>query len=138
MILFVDTTQTPGAILALGTRQEISVSHAVKNFHTHRDVLLGAVDTFLKKHKASLHSLTGIIVVAGPGAFSAIRSGVILANTFGYALGIPVAGVIRTEDESTVALYAKGVEEMRKKKKFSPVMPAYGREPNISVAKPLL
>lgn len=46
----------------------------------------------LKKQKVNLSDLTGIEVNTGPGSFTGLRVGVAVANTLGWALGIPVNG----------------------------------------------
>lgn len=54
--------------------------------------LLPLIDKILKKHKVSLKDLTEIKVNTGPGSFTGLRVGVSVANTLGWALGIPVNG----------------------------------------------
>lgn len=87
---------------------------------------------------ASLRELEGIIVVKGPGSFSALRIGLTTANAMAYGLNIPVVGVKDGEFEKIVE------EGMRKLKRLGSraesgasrkgyVMPEYGREPNITL-----
>lgn len=55
-----------------------------------RGAALRALRSLLRSRGLSLRSCSAIRVVPGPGRFSSIRLGAILANTLGWALGIPV------------------------------------------------
>lgn len=78
----------------------------------------------------SLPSLKGIVVVSGPGPFSAVRSGVLVANLLARMYHIPLYGVS--------VHHARNLEELRSAflaKKIRPssyVAPVYDREPNIT------
>ena len=69
---------------------------------------LEAIDGFLRESGIVLGDLTEIEVKRGPGGFSSLREGVVVANTLNYCLGL------------------KKVSEMD--------MPEYGQEPNITVS----
>jgi len=58
-----------------------------------------------------------------------------LANTFGYLLGVPVLGLKREEFKDEKEFLEKGYEKMTKAKKGRIVLPAYGKEPNITKPK---
>jgi len=51
----------------------------------------------LKLADVKLESLTGLIVVRGPGSFNGIRAGVAVAKGLSFALSIPVVGVSTLE-----------------------------------------
>ena len=72
-----------------------------------------------------LKKLEAIYVVSGPGAFSALRIGVSTANALAWSLHIPVMELKVDQDISQVKI----------SKEFKPVIPKYGKEPNITKAK---
>lgn len=93
------------------------------------------IDTILKRNSTTPKDLNGIIVMTGPGSFAALRSGIVIANTMGQVLGIPVAGVSGEETYAAEELFAEGIKGIQTMKEFVPVMPAYGREANVSTPK---
>ncbi len=46
----------------------------------------------LSRSGAKLESATGFVADIGPGSFTGVRVGVVLAKTLGYRLSVPVAG----------------------------------------------
>ncbi|MEK7447683.1 MAG: tRNA (adenosine(37)-N6)-threonylcarbamoyltransferase complex dimerization subunit type 1 TsaB [Patescibacteria group bacterium] len=64
-----------------------------KTFYLKLDELLG-------RNKLKYNDLDSIIVVCGPGSFTGLRIGIVIVNTFSYALGIETAGVIQKEKTS--------------------------------------
>lgn len=98
--------------------------------------ILKYVYALLEKNNVLPKQLKGIVVLSGPGQFSFLRSGIIIANTFAWVLGIPVVSVYGDEFLSEQELIETGMRKLSKtKKKFVPVIPLYGREPNITKAK---
>lgn len=100
-----------------------------------KDKLLNSIDKILKKGRTKAKNLFGILVVSGPGAFTAVRQGVVLANTFGYLLGVPVLGLEKNEFNNEKEFLEKGYKKMMKAQKGKIVLPAYGKEPNITKPK---
>ncbi len=75
-----------------------------------------------------------IVVIRGPGPFTAIRAALVTANTLGWIWNIPVSGVVRHSQLTAKELAFPGP---RIGKKFGrPIRPWYGRGPNITIAKP--
>jgi|WetSurMetagenome_2_1015567.scaffolds.fasta_scaffold1048188_1 tRNA A37 threonylcarbamoyladenosine modification protein TsaB len=88
-------------------------------------------DAALPKLAKLLHGSKpqAIGVVVGPGAFSATRTGVALANALAYAWGIPLIPLDRTQFEELVTL-PHG--------RRTPAAVVYGALPNITKrSKPL-
>lgn len=54
------------------------------------ELLLPKINELLGLEEKKLHDLKGILVVTGPGPFSAVRVGVTAANALAYALEIPL------------------------------------------------
>lgn len=96
------------------------------------DNLLAMVDKILKKRKIFPESLRGIAVVSGPGSFTAVRQGVVAANTLGFLFGIPAVGVRLDEfgnDDELMTIISRKIAKARP---GDNVVPFYGREPNIT------
>ena len=95
--------------------------------------LLPLVQQALKDQRVSPNQIDHIVVAVGPGPFTAVRTGIIVANTLGWMLNIPVKGVVAPErwDQEDIAR----LSQAQTLKTFRPVRPAYGREPNITRSK---
>lgn len=98
------------------------------------DVLRG-IDELLKKFNVKPRDLKGICALSGPGQFSFLRTSVVTANTFGFALHIPVVGIESVGFATEKVFVEKGLKKLKLKKRFHPVVPVYGKEPNITVSK---
>ncbi|MEK7122609.1 MAG: hypothetical protein AAB855_02010 [Patescibacteria group bacterium] len=97
--------------------------------------ILAAIDALLCTFDSKPEDLAGVCVLSGPGQFSFLRTGIIVANTFGWALDIPVVGISGGTISSEKDFVIKGMKRLARKKRFVAVMPEYGKEPNITVAK---
>ena len=87
MRLYIDTSD----------RETITVGIGEKRFETNaRDgasqKLLVFIEEILTKEGQSMKDISEIEVNTGPGSFTGLRVGVSVANTIGWALGIPVNG----------------------------------------------
>ncbi len=128
-IVFINTATRENSYVTIVT-PSISRTQVI----TERNVLT-ALDILVKKVNVSLKHLDGIVVVQGPGQFSSIRTGIAVANTLGYALNIPVAGIALDNVLSQEEILARGIKKIMKVKNYRPVAPVYGAEPNITKAK---
>ncbi len=83
----------------------------------------------------NMKKIEGVAVVAGPGSFSAVRTGVIDANLISRLLHVPLVGLSVDEasdlDHVAQTLCATGYV-LR-----DYVAPVYDAEPNITVPKPV-
>lgn len=94
------------------------------------EMLMAMVDTLLRRKKIKQSALCRILVVRGPGPFTAVRTGLIVANTVGYLLNIAVAGVVTTKP-----LSVSRIRQLVRRLPAKPgiiVRPWYGRQPNIT------
>lgn len=100
------------------------------------ELTLKTIDKLLRKHKVNKRKMDEIIVVSGPGDFSAVRIGISIANALGYAWNIPVKGVELKKrykkEENKLKDVLKMSEKVRAEKTTKPV---YIAEPNITKAK---
>ncbi len=145
MILFINTSQTNLIQVKLIDAGQVIASQASHEQFKQSELLLNMVDKVVGKKK-----LTAVAVVSGPGAFSALRFGITTANTLAWSLKIPVVelnvnevvddkmliGFIQDKTKSFLSSGARRAEgEKLKAKKFIPVVPKYGSEPNITSVK---
>ncbi|HEU0050593.1 MAG TPA: hypothetical protein VFQ60_00865 [Patescibacteria group bacterium] len=77
-------------------------------------------------------SCKGIVVVAGPGSFSAIRTGVLYANLLSRLLSLPLISVTVPEAEDLMEL----TRSLPGRTPASYVSPIYEKEPNITKPRP--
>lgn len=83
--------------------------------------------------RAALRSADGICVVSGPGSFSSVRGGVIVANLLARLFRKPLVGM-RVEEAQDLSSLAKRL--MANEIDALPiVLPLYDAEPNITVKK---
>lgn len=158
MVLFIHAAQRENASLMLvGTSKEFNKNKESKKskelleFLTFDDLIvfvqrlaflkskppdvLRGIDAVLKKFHLSPKDLKGICVLSGPGQFSFLRTSVVTANTFGFALRIPVVGIESTEFATEKEFVEKGLKKLNRFKRFHPIVPVYGKEPNITLPK---
>lgn len=91
-----------------------------------------ALTIFLKNKKIKPRMINGVMVITGPGSFSASRAGVVLANTFNFLYGIPVLGIAdcgaRLED-----IIKDNFGRLKRAKKKAVAEVYYERPPNITI-----
>mgnify|MGYP001609649480 CR=1 FL=1 len=93
---------------------------------------LSAIDQTLREWGAELKELSKVVVVTGPGSFTASRVSTTIANTIGFVQGISVAGIENPGNLSLGELLSSG----RVNQDSVPfTLPTYSRPPNITQAK---
>src|SRR3989339_2289125 len=134
MFLFINTSQTDLIDLKLIKDNKIVDTLTSRENFKQSELLLSLID---KLAGNQLKKLTGIVVVKGPGAFSALRFGITTANALAWSLKIPVIGlsVIEAAGDERITKSLKLKTKNLTSKKFKPVVPKYGAEPNITKAK---
>jgi tRNA threonylcarbamoyl adenosine modification protein YeaZ len=92
LLLALDTA-TPAVTVALHDGQDVIASSGQVDARRHGELLLPAVDRTLAEAGVALDAVTAIVVGTGPGPYTGLRVGLMTADTFGLALGVPVHGV---------------------------------------------
>jgi tRNA threonylcarbamoyl adenosine modification protein YeaZ len=92
LLLALDTA-TPAVTVALHDGTSVVASSSQVDARRHGELLLPAVDRVLAEAGTRLDAVTGIVVGVGPGPYTGLRVGLMTADTFGLALGVPVHGV---------------------------------------------
>lgn len=120
MILYINTTQGHNIEIAIKKGDRILAKRKFSAKYRQAEKLLPSIKEVLEKNKFKLSDIRKIQVVNKGDektSFTALRIGVVTANAFGYALGVPVIG----SQMSDVGF-----------QKFDIVEPVYSKEPNIT------
>ncbi|MFD0414179.1 tRNA (adenosine(37)-N6)-threonylcarbamoyltransferase complex dimerization subunit type 1 TsaB [Streptomyces sp. NPDC127108] len=110
MLLLALDTATPAVTVALhdGTASIGTVAESSQvDARRHGELLLPAVDRVLADAGLRLDAVTDVVVGVGPGPYTGLRVGLMTADTFGLALGVPVHGVCTLDGLA----YAAGIED---------------------------
>lgn len=93
MLLLALDTATPAVTVALHDGSSVVAASSQVDARRHGELLLPAVDRVLADAGVRLDAVTGIVVGVGPGPYTGLRVGLMTADTFGLALGVPVHGL---------------------------------------------
>ena len=80
-----------------------------------------------------LQASAGVVVVAGPGSFSAVRGGVLVANLLARLWRKPLLGILRTDADDLDGLVSRLASGNIPAASY--VAPVYDAEPNIIMKK---
>ncbi|HKL17039.1 MAG TPA: hypothetical protein VJ900_01635 [Patescibacteria group bacterium] len=95
--------------------------------------LLKGIKEILLDNGSVLGDIETIVVVNGPGRFSAIRKALSVVNTIGWLEKIPVLGVSNNKgDKENKDLFLKAIKKDYNKGTFHMALPYYGKDPNIT------
>jgi len=136
MKLIISTEQNSHFSVAVA-QNKIIASQTVRRPFKQTELLL---KTIIKL--SPVNKIKAIIVVQGPGEFSALRIGIATANALGFALNVPVVGVrmpanknFKDELEKLNYLWLRGSALLKKTKQRKIILPYYDKEPNINIKK---
>lgn len=135
MILLINTADEKKVFLGLVKQGKLLAKKEFLAQYQQAEKLLLAIDKLLKVKKYKLKDVKGIVVVSGPGPFTALRIGVVTANTLAFALKIPVAGIKLTEFTNLSSLVKMSEQKIKKGKVGNIIEPFYNKEPNITFKK---
>lgn len=136
-ILFINTANNQEVIFILFKNKGL-IKVRQKASRPSGGLVLKLIDRLLKKGRVSPNNLKAVYVACGPGSFSALRTGVVIANTLAKSLNIPVIGLKTDEvitDQGLLKLIKKKRFNLKSSSTFKPVVPFYGKEPNITMPK---
>lgn len=123
--LFIDTTQS--GEFKIGWLR--GTSHKIKTLQGKSHKILPALARLATQQQ--LRDLQGICVVSGPGSFTAVRTGVLIANLLARQCAKPLVGVNADEASDLESLGRRLAEHGFKSVKY--VSPVYSAEPNIII-----
>jgi len=130
MILYINTSQRERVEFAIIKDREVFLLQRNTGLKQSEQALF-LLDSFLKKNKIKLSNIKRIVINRGPGSFTAVRLGIVLANTLALALKISIVGIYNQELRSK-ADYLK-LSGLQFAKDF--IKPYYDRQPDITKSK---
>ncbi|MGW7085750.1 tRNA (adenosine(37)-N6)-threonylcarbamoyltransferase complex dimerization subunit type 1 TsaB [Streptomyces sp. NPDC054871] len=107
MLLLALDTATPAVTVALHDGSSVVAASSQVDARRHGELLLPAVDRVLADAGLRLDAVTAVVVGVGPGPYTGLRVGLMTADTFGLALGVPVHGVCTLDGLA----YESGIED---------------------------
>jgi hypothetical protein len=135
MILIINSCQPEKIFLALRKNGQTVMKNYFCADFLKVEKFLYYLNIFLSQYQIKLDELKGIAVVLGPGSFTSVRLGVVIANALGFSLAIPAAGIKADEFTSTEDLFNVGIERLKKIKKGVIAIPFYNKPPHITQAR---
>jgi tRNA threonylcarbamoyladenosine biosynthesis protein TsaB len=97
--------------------------------------LLNKISELFVKADSKIEEIAGIIACSGPGSFTGLRIGISTANTIAYSLDVPIVGVSGNKIADEFLKEGKVLLEKEKKNFGSPLEPAYGMQPSVTISK---
>ncbi|MER7347112.1 tRNA (adenosine(37)-N6)-threonylcarbamoyltransferase complex dimerization subunit type 1 TsaB [Streptomyces aurantiacus] len=107
MLLLALDTATPAVTVALHDGTSVIAESSQVDARRHGELLLPAVHRVLADAGLRLDAVTAVVAGVGPGPYTGLRVGLMTADTFGLALGVPVHGVCTLDGLA----YASGIED---------------------------
>ncbi len=123
MIVIIDTTQKECQV-GLADIDNIQNIDSIK-WLWQKDTgseLLKNLQVLLKKGKKNLQDIKGVIVNQGPGSYTGTRVGIVIANTLGWSLNVPVIGYRGGKLEKVLS---RDMRKITKANFLKPVLPYY-------------
>ena len=94
--LYIDTHDT--SVVLVLYKDEILVSKKeIENSRAHSEITIPTLVSLLEENHITIHDISDIIVVNGPGSFTGERLGVTIAKTLAYTLNIPIRVITSLE-----------------------------------------
>lgn len=125
--IFIDSAQA--GEFRVGTLSDERVRVATVRARSHRIL----PEIVKRVGLSAIPSTEGVCVVAGPGSFTAVRTGVLIANLLSRLFRKPLVG-ITVEDASDLSRL-RGQLSTADYPRSSYVAPVYSSEPNITLPK---
>lgn len=116
--------------LVLGLIQEKSLEKQ-KAVQTNPEGYLRVIDETLKEWEVAIADIDAVVVVSGPGSFTASRVSVTIANALKFALALPLYVVENIERASLSELISK-IDWEKPLSSSSFAKPIYDRPPHIT------
>lgn len=132
MILIIDTSSRDTIFIGLGKDKTFLAKSNLQAKSKQAEKLLPQIEKIITTAKKKLSDIKGIAVVSGPGSFTALRIGVVTANTLSYGLDIPVVEIRHQEFKSREELLEISKVKLKKVTSINLIEPFYGKEPSIT------
>ncbi|MDD3285012.1 MAG: hypothetical protein PHZ07_05450 [Patescibacteria group bacterium] len=132
MILYINTSVRNFLEFAIIENDDVFLLKRKVNLLQSENALF-LLDFILKKYKLNLKDIEKIIVNRGPGSFTSVRLGIVIANTLSYGLKTPIFGIENVE----ITKKADYLDLQKNAQKYDFVRPYYDREPDITKSNKL-
>ncbi len=139
MILGLDTSGKDSQIVLLDSNKKVLDKIDWSKKYSQSKLTLKYIDRILVRNKIKKSDLRAIIVNQGPttknseeASFTGLKIGITIANTFGFALKIPVVGVSLANRSFLEAAKEVGFKTAKKDSKY--LTPIYPKKPNIQIS----
>ena len=132
MLLLINTADSQATVLVLIEGKKILVKREFPGQYHQSEKLLPALQNMLQSVGAAWPQLRAVGVVSGPGSFTALRLGVVTANTLAWALRISVIGLRLSPADTLNTLVNQLIRRSAQAKFPTLVAPVYGQAPNIN------
>ena len=125
MYLFIDTVSYPATYILFDSKRHIVSQEFIELRGRESEYFLVSISEFLKKSRMEYENLEGVIVVNGPGSFTAMRIITLTVNTLSFVHPVPLYSIDYfvlselSKREYPVLLRANRGEYMIQKKKTS-------------------
>ncbi|HBB27444.1 TPA: hypothetical protein DCZ36_03035 [Candidatus Gracilibacteria bacterium] len=93
MHLFIDTISTPATYLLFSSERTILSQEFIELRGRESEYFLVSLLQFLKKNKMEYEDLKGVVIVNGPGSFTAMRIITLTINTLSFVHPVPLYGI---------------------------------------------
>lgn len=123
------TIKTDNPKAEIGLFYDTGQKRQYKQWLAHKqlaDSIHKELDIILKAESKTLLDISGIVCFKGPGSFTGLRIGLVVANTLAYSLMIPVVG------ESGNEWIRQGIKRLSLEEDERLVIPKYGKDPHIT------
>lgn len=131
MLLFINPTEKNSIALRLYKSKKLFSQIKLRGGIKITERLVESIQKFLAKNNLELSNLAGIILAIGPGGFTSLRICCVIVNTLCQLKGIPSFGAPISQLDAD----EKIISAMKKLKTNQILLPAYDREPNITIPK---
>ncbi|MBP9774059.1 MAG: tRNA (adenosine(37)-N6)-threonylcarbamoyltransferase complex dimerization subunit type 1 TsaB [Candidatus Peribacteraceae bacterium] len=124
-ILFIAIAGSSPFFAIVDEKQVLGTNSVAEN--TDEAGLMPAISGLLADANLTLHDLTHIALLEGPGGFMSLRVGAALCNTLSFALGIPSAGLHGSDLQSACAHHQKDFVWLHSTKKALLFIRGFGK-----------
>lgn len=128
MYLFVNTTRSGVGELALYNHTARLHEVFFEGDYRVTEDLLTQVDIFLKQHNLMYSDLEGVVVVTGPGPFTALRLTCTMITMLAYLYEIPIYG----NSLANIDTDEKIMQAFRRVERGVSLTPVYDTDPTIT------
>ncbi len=129
MIILTINTSQPEAEITIFNDQ-IIISEIKWQAHKFLTTTLNlTIKNLLLDNGLTFKTIEGLVFYKGPGSFTGLRIGASVVNSLAYGLKIPVVGTSKEDWQK------KGIQKIIHKKNDFIIIPEYGLEAHITLAK---